>query len=587
MAGFTYLINLNVMGGNALDRAIAATARLGGALDHVQAEAGQAGRAMGNAGRRGASAFDSARSSLSGWVAGLGIAAAGGSILKMGADAEQTALSFEVMLKSADKARALVGQLNEFANVTPFTNDEVLKGGKNLVAFGFDASSIVPTLRMVGDVASGLNIPLEEMSSIFGKMKVRNFIQAEELDLMTDRGVPIITELAKVLGVADSQVYKLASDSEITFAHLTQAFQNMTTGGGQFAGMMERQAETLGGKWSTFLGQVQVLATTIGNDLLPIATSLLNDYFIPAVTWVSEHRVGLEGLAVVFGSLYVATRGYALYTGIAAIATSGFTGSVWGLNAALLWNPLTWVVGGVIALGAAVVWAWNRFDWFRAGVYGVWEVIKPLAGFLWDYLILPFRVLGFVVQWVWEKTEGLRDWLWGLGDTIKQVGKWVWEHLIKPFTVFGQVFTLLEKAFNWAAPKVQEKFTEGWNQSMANDWAKDNTLAIVNEQAGGSPMNLMMPGGKNPMANDIFNGKQQPPYQPDGGGKGDKAKSGLSGMGSAGGGRNVTINNKNLVENIVLHVANVKEGADEIKTIVIRALQEVLNSGNQAQTATG
>lgn len=52
--------------------------------------------------------------------------------------------------------------------------------------------------------------------------------------------------------------------------------------------------------------------------------------------------------------------------------------AVWGFTAALLANPITWVVVGIVALGAAIVVAWQKFEKFRGVVYGVFEVLKSL-----------------------------------------------------------------------------------------------------------------------------------------------------------------------------------------------------------------
>ena len=46
------------------------------------------------------------------------------------------------------------------------------------------------------------------------------------------------------------------------------------------------------------------------------------------------------------------------------------------LKQAMLANPFTAVIAGLVAMGAAVYALWENFDWFRGGVYAAWEGLK-------------------------------------------------------------------------------------------------------------------------------------------------------------------------------------------------------------------
>ena len=50
-------------------------------------------------------------------------------IANLGIEMEQTKVAFSTFLGSAEKANAVIKELNEFSNVTPFTNDQVIKAG--------------------------------------------------------------------------------------------------------------------------------------------------------------------------------------------------------------------------------------------------------------------------------------------------------------------------------------------------------------------------------------------------------------------------------------------------------------------------
>ena len=82
---------------------------------------------------------------------------------------EQTRVAFATFLGDAGKANKLIEQLNEFANITPFNNAEIIKSGRLLLSAGIPAEGIVTQLKAIGDVAAGANVPIAELAAIFQK----------------------------------------------------------------------------------------------------------------------------------------------------------------------------------------------------------------------------------------------------------------------------------------------------------------------------------------------------------------------------------------------------------------------------------
>lgn len=191
--------------------------------------------------------------------------------LKSAMEMEKQRIAFSVMLGSISKSNALLKEAQEFAANTPYAFPEIVDSTKKLIAFGISASDVMETLRRVGDVASGLDIPLGELVEIYGKARVQNTLYAEDLNQLAGRGIPIFTELGKVMGVPSDQVKKLGSEGKITFTQLEQVFKNLTSAGGQFAGLMEAQSKSLDGKVSNLADNLGKTALTIGNTLAPAA----------------------------------------------------------------------------------------------------------------------------------------------------------------------------------------------------------------------------------------------------------------------------------------------------------------------------
>jgi phage tail tape-measure protein len=112
-------------------------------------------------------------------TAAIGIAAAGAAVgtagvaaIKSAGSYEQSRIAFETMLGSADKARVLMQQIADFAKSTPFELPEVVQGTKQLLAFGFAQDQLLPTMRKLGDLASGLGVPVGQLTNVFGQVRV-------------------------------------------------------------------------------------------------------------------------------------------------------------------------------------------------------------------------------------------------------------------------------------------------------------------------------------------------------------------------------------------------------------------------------
>ena len=204
-----------------------------------------------------------------------GLVNIGKASLQAAANMETQTVAFTTMLGSASKAQALIREVSDFAASTPFQLPEIIDASKKLVAFGESSETVVGTIRRLGDVSAGLSIPLGELTEIYGKARVQGTLFSEDLNQLAGRGIPIFTELAKVMGVNASEIKKLASEGKVGFTDLEQVFKNLTGQGGQFANLMSEQSATLVGKWSNFNDSLERANVIIGNRLLPTAKSLV------------------------------------------------------------------------------------------------------------------------------------------------------------------------------------------------------------------------------------------------------------------------------------------------------------------------
>ena len=203
------------------------------------------------------------------------------------ADFEQTSIAFQTMLGDVDQAKALLQQLSDFAAATPFEFPEIATAGKQLLAFGVAADQIKGTLTTLGDIASGVSVPIGQLTNVFGQVKAAGKLMGQDLLQFTSAGIPIIEALATTMGKSSSEIKGMVEKGKVGFPEVQRALESLTSEGGKFHGMMAKQSTSLGGLWST-------LSDTFGNlsrNILGISTTgevRVGSLFEKMKTWAAS-----------------------------------------------------------------------------------------------------------------------------------------------------------------------------------------------------------------------------------------------------------------------------------------------------------
>jgi len=210
-----------------------------------------------------------------GLAVGASIIAIGTAAVKAAADMEMLTTQFEVMLGSAEAANSLMEELKTFSAATPFALNDLAKGTQNLLAFGVPLEDVMETMRMLGDAAGGNNEKLNGLVLAFGKVQTKGKVSMEEINMIAERGVPIIGTLVEQLGVTEQQFFKLVSAGKIGREEIKNAFKTMTSEGGIFFQGMQKQSQTFTGMLSTMKDNITLVLAEIGGELLPVMKIVL------------------------------------------------------------------------------------------------------------------------------------------------------------------------------------------------------------------------------------------------------------------------------------------------------------------------
>ena len=163
---------------------------------------------------------------------------------------QQLEIAFSTMLGSGEKARDLMGQLVNTAATTPFDLQGVANSAKQLLAYGESADTVNDTLVRLGNIASGLSIPLNDLTMLYGTTMVQGRLFTQDVRQFMGRGIPLVQELAKELGKTETEINNMVTAGQIGFPEVQKVIENLTNEGGMFFGLMEEQSKSLTGQIS-------------------------------------------------------------------------------------------------------------------------------------------------------------------------------------------------------------------------------------------------------------------------------------------------------------------------------------------------
>ena len=232
-------------------------------------------------------------------LGGLGFEQLAGSIFNTRSQFQQLEISFNTMLGSADKSKQLMDELIQTAAHTPFDMSSITGGAKQLLAYGTEAKDVNKTLVQLGDIASGLNIPLGDLVYLYGTTVSQGRMFTMDLRQFMGRGVPLAEELGKILHQNTTEVQESVSKGKVTSDIFKEAIANMTQAGGRFGGLMEQQSKTLEGQWSNIGDSVQQAFNEIGKKSEGVFSSGLSIISAMVENWQEVIKViGVATIAV-------------------------------------------------------------------------------------------------------------------------------------------------------------------------------------------------------------------------------------------------------------------------------------------------
>ncbi len=255
---------------------------------------------------------------ISTYLVGQGMMGLLQSIAQVRGQFQQLEIAFETMLGSGTKAQALMSQMVETAAKTPFDLMGVAGGAKQLLAYGAAADKVNDTLVRLGNIASGLSIPLNDIVYLYGTTMVQGRLYTQDVRQFTGRGIPLVRELADMYGVTADKISEMVTAGKIGFPDVEKVINKLTDAGGQFYNLMEKQSKSLTGMISNLEDSWDSMLNEIGKSNQEAFAGAIS-----SASYLVEHyqdilRI-LKAIAIGYGTVKAAI---ALNT----LATKGYTG---------------------------------------------------------------------------------------------------------------------------------------------------------------------------------------------------------------------------------------------------------------------
>lgn len=331
-------------------------------------------------------------------------------IREVTAEFELQRVALGAIIKDGYEASKMFEQIKAAAVKSPFEIKDLVSYTKQLAAYKIETKDLFDTTMQLADISAGLGVGMERLVLAFGQIRATGYLRAAEVRQLTEAGIPIVEELAEKLSavrgelISAGDVMQLISERAISFGMVKEVFDDMTSAGGTFYKMQEKQAETLAGQWSNLKDTLSIMYDEIGRSSFVQgllqgfidSTKTLASNWDNVVRVISSVGAGLGVYVVAMRNATIASNALAISEAknvaiqksriiqspklIAAIigennarklsivltqqlrmaqlksltATNLLSKGFWKLTTAMLSNPYTIAIAGLVALGTAI-----------------------------------------------------------------------------------------------------------------------------------------------------------------------------------------------------------------------------------------
>ena len=343
-------------------------------------------------------------------VLGAGI----GAITKLGMEAENSAISFEVLLGSSEKATDMLAKITDMAAKTPFEKMDLQNAAQQMLNFGVAENQVLGYMKQLGDIAAGDKQRFQSLALVFGQVSSAGKLSGQDLLQFINAGFNPLKELADMTGESYASLQEKMSKGLITTDMVAKAMKRATSEGGKFYQMMDKMSATTGGRISSVIDDIKERTAKMFEYIGPLIAQLLElvNAVVPpiftafekvvsvvstVIQWFLKYQDVLKYVGIAVGTFYtiIKAKTIALYALVGVIKIVTLATEAWAtitkvINILFISSPIGWIALAVGALTTAVVYCWNKFEGFRAFILGLFDTLKQFDKIIYEYIISRF-----------------------------------------------------------------------------------------------------------------------------------------------------------------------------------------------------
>lgn len=198
--------------------------------------------------------------------------------INLAVQVEQAQVQFEVLTDSAQNAKVLMRDLRDFAARSPVSFSGATDAAKTMLMFNVGVQDVTRNVNMLGAITGGNAERFQSMTLAFSQMTSAGKLMGQDLLQMVNAGFNPLQQISLKTGETMMELRKRMETTGISTQEVTQAFVDATSAGGKFDGMTERLAETMGGKMTLAMSELEMAGVKLGEALSPVVISLTSGF---------------------------------------------------------------------------------------------------------------------------------------------------------------------------------------------------------------------------------------------------------------------------------------------------------------------
>lgn len=181
-------------------------------------------------------------------------------------------IALRSIIQNKEKADQIFAEIQQLALKSPFSIMQLNTYTKQMAAYGVEADKLVGVTKQLADVSAGLGVEMGRLILAYGQVKTANYLRATEVRQFTEAGLNITQELANYFTelngkmVTAGEVTEMITKRMVRFEDVAEVFKRVTSAGGMFYEMQEKQSEGLQGQIQRIGDAYSIMLNDIGKS---------------------------------------------------------------------------------------------------------------------------------------------------------------------------------------------------------------------------------------------------------------------------------------------------------------------------------